>query len=369
QRENDPPEPDRVDPVEEAHAEGDPGDRGGCEHGGEAPHLSRQEPRPPIAREDHHLVHDEEGLEVRLDRARAPSLGRRVEDDRRPRRPDRAADHPREHAGAQSPAAALELRGSEAAPLERPGDHQHETDQPVERGRGQARERPHTEGRADDRPDQEVHHGGRGEVLADGDEDREREDGRVERHEHDRLGGRHEVGEKGEGDETAAEAGEPNDRAGSAWIATIDTVPQTRTTSVTARAAAGWPETSKATSTPVPPVHSLANLTGSRSGPTVSRPSAFKISSRWRFTSTTTTRAPRWRLTSAISAPIGPPPKTSTASSRFTAARRTSCVATASGSMSAAWSSPRGSGTLRRRAASTAQYSCMPPGRSTPSTL
>src|SRR3989449_1353700 len=213
QREDDPPEPDGVDPVEEAHAEGDPGDRRGRKHGGEAPHLSRQEPRPPVTRQDRHLVHDEEGLEVRLDRARAPSLGRRVEDDGRPRRPDRAADHAGEHAGAEPPAAALEPRGIETAPLERHGDHQHETDQPVERGRGQARERPHTGRRADNGADHEVHHARRGEAVADGDEDREREGGRVERHEHDRLRRRHEVGEKGERDETDAEASEPHDEA------------------------------------------------------------------------------------------------------------------------------------------------------------
>lgn len=90
-------------------------------------------------------------------------------------------------------------------------DHQHETDQPVERRRGQARERPHPERGGDDGADQEVHHARRGEVLADGDEDHEREGGRVERHEHDRLRGRHDVGEKGERDETDAEAREPHD--------------------------------------------------------------------------------------------------------------------------------------------------------------
>ena len=40
----------------------------------------------------------------------------------------------------------------------------------------------------------------------------------------------------------------------------------------------------------------------------------------------------------------------------------------ASGSITAAWSSESATGTLIRRSVGTAQYSCMPPGSSTPRT-
>ena len=53
---------------------------------------------------------------------------------------------------------------------------------------------------------------------------------------------------------------------GSAWIATMLTVPQTRTTSVTARTARGLPVTSNATSTPVPSVQASTNLATSAPG-------------------------------------------------------------------------------------------------------
>src|SRR3990172_8293446 len=101
---------------------------------------------------------------------------------------------------------------------------------------------------------------------------------------------------------------------GSAWIATMLTVPQTRTTSVTARAAAGLPVTSKATSTPSPPVQLAVKRDTSMSGPTVVRPNDSSSATRNGFTSATATSAPRWRAPSAISAPIGPPPQTTTRS-------------------------------------------------------
>jgi len=68
-------------------------------------------------------------------------------------------------------------------------------------------------------------------------------------------------------------------------------------------------------------------------------------------------------------APMGPPPKTSTASPGPTLARVTSWVAIANGSITAACSSVREAGTLMMRSVGTAQYSCMPPGTSTPRTL
>ncbi len=71
----------------------------------------------------------------------------------------------------------------------------------------------------------------------------------------------------------------------------------------------------------------------------------------------------------AMSVPMGPPPNTSTASPGFTSARRTSCTAMASGSMSAACSSDSEAGTRMSRFSRTAQYCCMPPALSTPSTL
>ncbi len=77
------------------------------------------------------------------------------------------------------------------------------------------------------------------------------------------------------------------------------------------------------------------------------------MSTRNGFTSLTTTRAPRCRHTIAMSAPMGPPPKTSTASPAFTSARRTSCVATASGSITAASSSSSDAGTRSRRSVGT----------------
>ena len=70
------------------------------------------------------------------------------------------------------------------------------------------------------------------------------------------------------------------------------TVPQTRTTSVTARTAMGLPVTSKATSTPSPFVQSLTNFTGSTSGPIASSPSAVQQVDSEGLTSATTTRAP-----------------------------------------------------------------------------
>src|SRR3989338_6958508 len=94
---------------------------------------------------------------------------------------------------------------------------------------------------------------------------------------------------------------------GSAWIATMLTVPQTRTTSVTARAAAGLPVTSKATSTPSPPVQSAVKRDTSMSGPTVVRPNDSSSATRNGFTSATATSAPRWRATSARPAPPPPP--------------------------------------------------------------
>ena len=133
------------------------------------------------------------------------------------------------------------------------------------------------------------------------------------------------------------------------------TVPHTRTVSVITRAAAGWPVTSNATSTPCPSVHPLTNRTGSASTPITSRPSPRNSSIRYGLTSLTMTRAPRWRDTIAMRAPMGPPPSTSTESPDLTAARRTSCVATASGSIMAAWSSPSEAGTWSIRLASTVQ--------------
>ena len=73
------------------------------------------------------------------------------------------------------------------------------------------------------------------------------------------------------------------------------------------------------------------------------------------LTSMTITRAPRWRETSAMRQPMGPPPRTTTASPAFTWARVTSWVAMASGSISAAWSSLSESGTLMSRPVGTAQ--------------
>ena len=133
------------------------------------------------------------------------------------------------------------------------------------------------------------------------------------------------------------------------------TVPHTRTVSVITRAAAGWPVTSNATSTPCPAVHSFTKRTGSASMPITSSPRPRSRSIRYGFTSLTITFAPRWRQTIAMSAPIGPPPRTSTESPSFTSARRTSWVATASGSIMAASSSPSVSGTCSMREAGTVQ--------------
>ena len=89
--------------------------------------------------------------------------------------------------------------------------------------------------------------------------------------------------------------------------------------------------------------------------PITSSPRPRSRSIRNGFTSLTITLAPRCRHTIAMRAPIGPPPRTSTASPAFTSARRTSWVATASGSIMAAWSSPRVSGTWSIRTAGTVQ--------------
>src|SRR3989442_1704603 len=66
------------------------GDRGQREPHGEAPHRARERPGPPVAGEDRPLVHDEEGLQVRFDGARAPALSRRVENHWRAWQADRA---------------------------------------------------------------------------------------------------------------------------------------------------------------------------------------------------------------------------------------------------------------------------------------
>src|SRR5438045_5182927 len=73
-REDDAAEARLVHPREERHAE-EQAERGRHEeHGRVAPDLRREQPRPPVADHDHHLVHEKERLEVGLDRARRPTL-------------------------------------------------------------------------------------------------------------------------------------------------------------------------------------------------------------------------------------------------------------------------------------------------------
>src|SRR6266536_1230914 len=67
EREHDPPEPDGVDAMEEAHAEHGPGQRGDDVRAGQPHDLGSDEARDPVAEEDHALVHDEERLQVGLE--------------------------------------------------------------------------------------------------------------------------------------------------------------------------------------------------------------------------------------------------------------------------------------------------------------
>src|SRR5262249_19182068 len=103
--EDDPAEADRVDPVEQAHPGEETNDRGEGEHAGEAPDLSREEAGPPVAHQDHELIHHEKGLQIGLDGPRAPSLGGHVDDGGRARRSHCAADRAGEHARGEAPAA------------------------------------------------------------------------------------------------------------------------------------------------------------------------------------------------------------------------------------------------------------------------
>src|SRR5206468_1822052 len=131
QREDELAEASLVHALEQERAGDSAGDRGQRESQGETPHPGRQEARPPVTDENRALVHDEEGLEIGLDRARAPALRRRVEHHRRTRETDRAADGAGEGSGAEPPSTPLELLRIEPADLEHPRHDEHQPDEPV----------------------------------------------------------------------------------------------------------------------------------------------------------------------------------------------------------------------------------------------
>src|SRR5262250_3041669 len=65
--EDDPAEAHRVHHVEQSHPGQQPGEGGKRKDGGETPDLSREEAGPPVAHQDHELIHHEKGLEIGLD--------------------------------------------------------------------------------------------------------------------------------------------------------------------------------------------------------------------------------------------------------------------------------------------------------------
>src|SRR5882724_1293795 len=80
-REDDPSEARLVHAREERHADEEPERGRHEEYARVAPDLGREQARPPVADHDHHLVHEKERLEIRLDGARRPTLRRRVQHD------------------------------------------------------------------------------------------------------------------------------------------------------------------------------------------------------------------------------------------------------------------------------------------------
>src|SRR5438309_644705 len=132
---------------------------------------------------------------------------------RRTRRADGAADDAGQDAGAEAPMTAAEPMRIELLRLEDERGDEHQADEPVERARREHGEAPHAERRAGDGADQEGDDGARLDVATELDEHREREHGRVDRQEHDRVGRRHQVGQERERDQRDPEAGEPHDEA------------------------------------------------------------------------------------------------------------------------------------------------------------
>ena len=130
------------------------------------------------------------------------------------------------------------------------------------------------------------------------------------------------------------------------------------------------PETSNTTSAPAPSLSSRTRAaTSSEPGSSASSPSSSASPRRVTSGSTTSTRAPRARATSAIRSPIGPPPMTTASWPSRTSPRRTSWQATASGSASAPRRRSTVAGSACRVKAGTVHDRCSAPGASIPRNL
>ena len=178
-------------------------------------HTSRvKQSSPPVPDQDHHLVHEEEHLQVGLDGLPAPALRGRIENHRRSRHPDRAARRARGEPGPERPAPSREPLGIEAGPLEQDDHDEDPADDAIEDGRRARHDDPDTERRAQDGAQEQIGHALRREMPAHGQEDGHGEHDGVDGEHGDGGGRRHEIRQKGHGHEGIAESGEPQHQAG-----------------------------------------------------------------------------------------------------------------------------------------------------------
>src|SRR5262247_3778453 len=94
EREDHATEPCRVELAEEGYPHRHADEGGGGEDGGRLPDVGRHQAGPPIAHQDHGLVHHEEAGDVGLEAARTPVLCARIHDDGRTWRPQGCSDDP-----------------------------------------------------------------------------------------------------------------------------------------------------------------------------------------------------------------------------------------------------------------------------------